>query len=208
MSAPLILIGGGGHAKVVYDAAEAAGLQIAGFLDDRPTAPIAQLGVKYLGPTSGQIQHDPAGALAPAIGDNLTRRTISLRLVEERGPARLGTVIHPSALISRHGAIVEPGAFIGPGAIVNPGSRVGTGAIVNSGAIVEHDCDLGPWCHVGPGAALGGSVRVGEQSLVGLGARILPGLRVGARATVGAGAVVTRDVPDGAVVRGNPARSD
>ena len=94
-----------------------------------------------------------------------------------------------------------------PNAIVHVDARVGRQVIVNTRAIVEHDCVLERGTEVGPGAVLCGRVTLRRYSWVGAGAVVLPRLTIGVNAVVGAGAVVSRDVPPGSVVVGNPARS-
>lgn len=148
-SVPLVLAGGGGHAKVVLDAARASGWRIAGFLDDAPEAALASLGVERLGSITDWSRCETACRFIPAIGDNAARRAC-IEPILRHGGDRLALVVHPTAVISRLHVLLEPGVFISAGAIVNPCARIGAGAIINSGAIVEHDVEIGAWSHVGP----------------------------------------------------------
>jgi len=199
----LVLLGAGGHAKVVYDAVLAtklatqvsvrdddSALRGTRFLDLRVETPIAALGELPL-------------YVHIAIGDNRARAALAARL--SAAGRRLVTVIHSAAVLSPH-AKVESGAFIAAGALIAPGAEVGESAIINHYAVVDHDCTVGQHAHVAPNATLGGGVRVGEGALIGAGAVLLPGISVGDWATVGAGAVVTRSVADGETVYGVPAR--
>lgn len=206
MTGPLILVGGGGHAKVVFETARSAGREIEGFLDDHAQAAIRSLGIAHLGSISAWASCDAHAQFMPALGDNLTRSTRMLEILTGCDCERMATVIHKTAIVSRHDVSIGAGTFIGPGAIVNPGARIGIGVIINSGAIIEHDVVVGDWAHIGPGAALGGAARVESRALVGLGSCVLLGRTIGSDATVGAGAVVTRDVVAGSTVRGTPAR--
>ncbi len=193
MSNPVTLIGGGGHAKVVADAARAVGVTIAGFVDDDPEARVP--GLEHLGPIerAGDDWH-------LCIGDVATR----VRVLESL--LGLGIVIvHPAAIVSPT-ATLEAGVFVGPGAIVNADAHIEANAIVNSGAIIEHDARVGHASHIAPGSVLCGAVTVGRSCLVGAGAVLMPGAEVGDLATIGAGAVVRGGVPPRCVAVGVPAQ--
>jgi sugar O-acyltransferase (sialic acid O-acetyltransferase NeuD family) len=194
----LVVIGAGGHAKVVIDAAVAAGHEIAAVVDETGR------GGEVLGhATVPTLSNGPGDAFVVAIGDNAVRREryehyIAHGLV----PA---TVVHPSATVAPS-ARIGSGSVVFAGVVVNADAIVGENAILNTGCTVDHDCDVGAHVHVAPGANLCGGVTVGQGALVGVGACVVPGGRVGAGATVGAGAAVIEPVADGAVVAGVPAR--
>lgn len=198
----LALLGAGGHALVVADAAIAGGRTIVGAFDDDAAAALFLhfRGMKRLGGIGAAVSGE--AELLLAIGDLAARR----RLLAA-GLARVAAaVVHPSAVMG-HACAVGRGVFVGPRAVVNIAAVIGDHAIVNSGAIVEHECVVGENSHVAPGAVLGGRVMIGTDTLVGLGARVLPGVRIGSGCTIGAGSVVVRDVGDGAVVVGVPGRA-
>jgi acetyltransferase EpsM len=92
------------------------------------------------------------------------------------------------------------------GAILNPNVKVGKHCIVNSGAVIEHDCILDNFVHLSPNAALAGNVSIGEGAHIGIGSSIIQGVKIGKWATIGAGTVVLNDVPDYAVIVGNPGK--
>lgn len=210
--APLLLIGGGGHAQVVASAAMAMGWTLRGFFDDDPRAQLAQRrGVAHLGPLAALPGLSPATdasaaqpKLALAIGGLAARERVLAGLTLAYH-AYAPIIVHPSAEIDP-AATLAAGAFVAPRAVVNAFAHVSFHATINTGAIIEHECVIGVNAHVAPGAVLGGNVAIGDHTLVGLGSRVLPGVRVGQRCTIGAGAVVTRDIADGCVVVGVPAR--
>lgn len=204
---PLILLGGGGHALVVAEAAQTFGTPIAGFFDDHPaaaSAPLAtRLGIPHLGPlqalaSSGALSQQPA---ILCVGGIAARRT----LLDLLRPAHPTTVRHCTCVVSPS-AVVGRGVFIGPLAVVHTCATLADHTIINTSAVVEHECSIGPNTHIAPGAVLCGNVRVGSDTLVGAGARVLPGRSIGNGCTIGAGAVIIRDVPDGSTVVGSPGR--
>jgi sugar O-acyltransferase (sialic acid O-acetyltransferase NeuD family) len=206
MPTELLVIGGGGHAKVVIDIAQSSGWSIAGVLDDAPGAAGQRvMGHRILGGTDLlRGLSDSGRAFVIAIGSNSVRQ----RLQEIWTKAGLisATLVHPSAVVASS-AILQDGTVVMAGAIVNPEARVGRGVILNTASVVEHDCVIGDYCHVAPGASLCGGVTVGARSLVGVGASVTPGITIGSDCVIGAGAAVVADVPDQGRFAGVPARS-
>jgi UDP-perosamine 4-acetyltransferase len=205
-----VILGGGGHARVVIDCIRESGLaKIEGALD----ANSSLRGKKILDvPVLGG--DEMLGELA-AVGT--THFAVGLGGVGDNGPRRrlfelgcsLGliplTVRHPSAVISRWAGI-GPGCQLMPGSIVNAGAALGKNVIVNSGAIVEHDCIIGDHAHIATGARVASTVWVGAGAHVGASATVRQGVRIGEGAVVGAGGVVVKDVGPGIVVVGVPAQ--
>lgn len=206
MSRPrVVVLGAGGHAKVVVATLEAVGREVAAVLDDDPRLHGTRiLGIEVTGPV--ELLGDLADAEAvAAVGDNRSRQRLVRRIEAAFPRVAWASAVHPRATV--HDSVeVAPGAVVFAGAVVQPDCVVGAHAIVNTGATLDHDGRLGDLAHLAPGAHLAGEVAVGKGALVGVGAAVLPGRAIGRWAVVGAGATVTRDVADGDTVAGTPAR--
>jgi UDP-perosamine 4-acetyltransferase len=200
----IIIIGGGGHARVVADALRAGGHSIKGYVDIRATDALSAL--KYLGDDGVLLDYDPIGV---ALGNGLgfakipdARRQIFLKY--KNAGFSFATVVHPAAIVDPC-AVLEEGAQILAGAVLQSNVRIGCNVIVNTGAIINHDGLIGDHSHIATGAVLAGGVEVGASTLVGAGATIIQDITIGSDVIVAAGAVVVRDVPSGRVA-GVPAR--
>lgn len=204
MAEGVVIIGGGGHAKVVIEILRAAGETVASIVDADPT-PREVLGVPVAGDDLALpgLRERGFSKLFVAVGDNRLRETLG-RKARELGFA-LVNAVHPSAVVSPSARLGE-GVAVMAGAVVNAESHIGDLAIVNTGAVVDHDCRLGAACHVGPASALAGAVSVGDRAFLGVGTRVIPGVTIGADTIVGAGGVVVRDLPAGVVAIGAPAK--
>lgn len=204
MKPRLVIVGGGGHAKVIIDILEQVGeFEIAGFVSV-PRQADSLCGYPCLGADQDLAQALTSGIdfAFVAIGDNQRRRESIGRVL--RQGFSLANAISPRAVISRS-ATLGRGIAIMPGAVVNTCARLADGVIVNTNAGVDHDCVLGSCVHVGPGAAVAGGVRLGDEVFLGAGVSVIPGVAIGAHTTVGAGAAVVNDLPANVVAAGVPA---
>lgn len=201
----LVIIGAGGHGRVLAECAQAAQLEILGFIDDNAALTgTIQLHLPILGTTSAL---DKKRILADGVLLGIGNCQLRLRLLHIFGAAHfcLPTLFHPRAWVSPS-AICGAGTVVMANATVQTGSRLGAGVIINTNASVDHDCVVGDGVHICPGAHLAGNVTVGDGTLIGIGASVIPGIRIGKECVVAAGAVVIRDVPDSQRVAGVPAR--
>jgi sugar O-acyltransferase (sialic acid O-acetyltransferase NeuD family) len=198
----ILILGAGGHAKVVADILLTQGQLVIGFLDDNPATWGSTLfGLPVLGPIDTFTDHAPTGLIL-AIGSNRARRAIAARLNPRR--AHWVNAIHPRATIARS-ARLGRGVVVAAGAILNPDCQLGDHAIVNTSATVDHDSVVGDYAHLAPGCHLAGDVRVGAGALLGVGVSVKPGCAIGDWATVGVGAAVVRNIPPNVVAHGVPA---
>jgi len=201
----VILIGAGGHARVILDTLLEEGLhEIIGLVDDNPEL----LGKEVFGVQIIDSTHhldrwlDRAKGVIVGIGDNHIR-SLKFRDALNRGFEAVRAV-HPSAVIGRQ-ASLGPGTAVFANAVLQ--NRVMLGAnVINTAATVDHDCVIGDHVHLAPGVHLAGQVAVEEGALLGIGAVAIPGVRIGAWSIVGAGSVVVRDIPPRTVAFGAPAR--
>lgn len=204
----ILLLGAGGHARVLIEALRAAGVHPAGIIDANPaTCGSSVMGVPVLGDDAELERRDPERYLL-VNGVGSIRCTANRRRVFDYYKAlafRFEVVRHPSAVIASD-AVLEEGAQVMAGAVLQPGCRVGCNSIVNTRTSLDHDCIVGAHVHLAPGVTLSGEVSVADGAHVGTGATVIQQIAIGAGALVAAGAVVVRDVPAGAKVRGVPAR--
>ncbi len=202
----LVVLGSGGHAKVVIELLREGQLY-------RPVACLGPaagsvesvLGVPLIG-TDNMLSTLRAEGLRfafVALGDNRLRQQLTTQARE------LGFQL--ANAISRHATIsssvhLGQGVAIMAGANLGPETRLGDGVIVNTHASVDHDGQLADFCHLAPGVTLAGCVKVGARTFVGTGTSVIPQVTLGEDSVIGAGAVVVRDLPPGVVAYGIPAR--
>jgi UDP-perosamine 4-acetyltransferase len=203
----VVIVGAGGHGKVVLDLLRTTGEQNPiGFIDaDMSLAGTSVSGLSVLGPPNQlpRLRAKKISGAIVAIGDNRTRRKYAQMLIEQG--FELINAIHPSAQVSPS-AQIGCNVVIAAGAIVCAEARLADSVIVNTAAVVDHECEIGEAAHICPAVTLAGRVRIGDGAFIGLGAKIIPCISIGQHATIGAGAVVIRDIPAHATAVGVPAK--
>ncbi len=206
MALPIIVLGGGGHAKVVIATLLMQGRQMIGYSSlEQNGQPI--LGVSRLGGDEVIFQFGiDEVRLANGIGA-VEYSSLRAEIYEQLSGKEyvFEKVIHPSAVVASD-IQLDDGVQIMARAVVQPGTQIGINSIINTGASIDHDCVVGCHVHIAPGAILCGKVRIEDGAYIGAGATIIQGRSVGARSIVGAGAVVLENVPPNVTVAGIPAR--
>lgn len=200
MNREVIVLGAGGHAKVVVSTLEAAGYQVVGLFDDNSARIGSQvLGVPVLGPLAAVTEATTRQAVI-GIGDNRTRRKLA-----EQFDLEWLAVVHPQAYV--HASVtLGSGSVVFAGAVVQPDTRIGSHVVLNTSCSVDHDCILEEFVHIGPGSRLAGTIFVGQGAFLGIGSVVLPNRRIGEWSVVGGGGVVVHNPPAHATVAGVPAR--
>lgn len=201
MKKKVIIIGAGGHGKVVADIILRAGDTVLGFLDDDPHLPPAIAGIPLLGTVSDYSKF-PDAVFVIAVGNH----TIRQKLVSQLTDVIWYTAIHPSAVVSPVDTYIGEGTVIMANAVVNPGAVIGRHCIINTSAVVEHDNRLGDFIHLSVGAKLGGSVTVGNNTFIGIGSSVINNITVACDSIIGAGSVVLRDLSVPGTYVGIPAK--
>ena len=208
MADKLVIIGAGGHGRVVGDCAEVIGnYQEIVFLDDcltdteRPRAENAHW------PIVGEVAQWPeylaCADFIVAFGNNQLRLDIINQLLA--AGANVVSLIHPTAVLSKHIEIGQ-GSVVFAGAVINIGTRIGKGCIINTLASIDHDCDIAEGVHISPNASLAGGVKVGRLSWLGIGATVIQYLTISDNCQLGASTVVIKNITSSGTYVGSPAR--
>ncbi len=200
----VVIIGGGGHAKICIDILrQMKTYRIAGIVDAGRTVSSQTMGVPVIGNEEQLEELFSRGLRFAVVGFGALSKP-RLRQAAFDRLKKIGFVIpnliHPSAIIEPSVRLGE-GIQIMAGAMIGSDARVGNNCIINSGSIVSHDCKLANNVHVTPGGILAGSVEIGENTLIGMGATILMNVEIGADVVINNGARVAKNVADGAIVK-------
>lgn len=196
----LIIIGGGGHAKVIIDAVLAGEkYEMYGIIDQKLVVGTKVLGVPVLG--TDEILPELYGEGIKnafmgvgSIGNTSARRTIYEKL--KNIGFELPVIIHPKAVVGQEVAFGE-GTFVAASATINPGTKIGKNVIINTSSSIDHDCNIGDFVHIAPGAVLCGTVSVGENTHIGIGANIIQSIKIGKDAFIPASRMVKVDWAEG-----------
>ena len=203
----IIVVGGGGHAKVVISILKKlADLRVIGYTDQNDKGAI--LGVPHLGADSilAELDRKRERSAVIAVGQ------VGLGHQRENIWNKIRSQINCFPAFASPQAVINEGVTLGEGSIVmdgvvmNSGSVTGRGAIINTNSTVEHDVIIGDWVHIAPGATVSGGVKIGSHSMIGAGAVVIEGLTIATDCMVGAGATVVRSLTEPGVYAGCPAR--
>ena len=200
MCKKVMIIGAGGHAKVIVDIVIKSGDEVIGFVDDNIEKGTEILGFKVLGKII-EIDKYLDCEFIIGIGDNSIRKQIA----EKFPKLKYYTAIHPTVVIGMDVAI-QAGTVIMANVVINPCTQIGKHCIINTASVVEHDSNIQNYVHISPNASLGGNVTIGELTHIGIGATVKNNVNICNSIVIGAGAVVVEDMKEEGVYIGIPAR--
>ncbi len=192
------LFGASGHAKVIMDIVNSSKQMVISGIFDDDELKTRFMDIPFLGKYDDRNPKLDSDEFLISIGDNMIRKKISKRIKNN-----FFTVIDESSYLSKS-ALIGAGTAVMPNAVINANTQIGKHCIINTSCVVEHDCVLKDFIHVSPGVIITGNVKIGEGTHIGAGAIVVPNLKIGKWSTIGAGAVILDDIPDYAVVVGNP----
>ncbi|NUU75303.1 acetyltransferase [Paenibacillus xylanilyticus] len=203
MKSKLLIIGAGGHGKVVAEIAMKMNRwsEIA-FLDNNESKR-SSLKFEVIGKSDDAFRYICGYDLFVAIGDNRIREELQEKL--EKAGASIPVLVHPQSIIGNDVSI-GMGTVLMAGVIINCCSKVGKGCIVNTGATIDHDNVIEDFVHLSPGTHIAGNVRIGKGTWIGIGGLVSNNVSIITRSIIGAGAVVVKDINTAGTYVGVPAR--
>lgn len=199
---PCLILGAGGHSRVLIEALRTTGHEIVGVLavDLKPGSEL--MGLPVLGGDDVVDQYDPEQIrLINGVGSipGNTQRWHLAELMRNK-QFQFGVVVHENITVAGDLCLAE-GVQLMAGVTIQPGCKIGLDTIVNTGSLIDHDCEIGDHCHIAPGVTLSGNVQIGSNVHIGIGAHVIQGIRIGSHAVIAAGTTVYKDIPEGMLVK-------
>lgn len=208
MTLPVIVLGSGGHSKVLIETLKEQNVKIVGATDPKSDKHGQMVyGVDIIGDDDTVFNYAPENILLVnglgSIGSTCYRTELFARFTKVG--YKFASVIHGSAIVSA-GAQLGDGVQVMAGAIIQTGALIGNNSIINTKASVDHDCHIERNVHIAPGATLSGGVYISEDVHLGAGVVVIQGIKIGKNSIIGAGSLVICDIPEGVVAYGVPAK--
>lgn len=201
MNKKLVIIGAGGHGKVIANIAKLNGYKDIVFLDDNSEK--KECGLYPIVGTTKDIEKYSNDQFIVGIGNNKVRRKLTSFLLEKQYDVT--TLIHPSAVIDETVQIGQ-GTVIMANAVINADTTIGQGCIINTASSVDHDCCIQDYVHICPGVHVAGTVHIGDNTWVGIGSSVINNIHIVNDCMIGAGCVVVKDLLESRTYIGIPAR--
>jgi len=196
----LLIIGCGGHAKVITDIALSMGIKDLIYQDVNPEKK------RFLGNNVINKEiNNYSDYFFVAIGDNYLRESVTQHFKKRNPKAVLSTLIHPSSIVSDTCSIGK-GTVVMPLCVINSYSKIGQGVIVNTKSSLDHDNNLLNYSSIAPGVVTGGNVKIGSRSAISIGTIIKNNVEIGSDTVIGASSYVNKNILSNCVAYGNPAK--
>lgn len=203
MNKDLLIIGAGGHGKVIADIAiKLKKWTNIAFLDDDENIRNS-LGLNVIGKVADVYKYVKSCDIFVAIGNNAKREKLQEKL--EMEGAYLPVLVHPNAVIGEY-VEIGSGTIVMAGAIINCCTKIGKGCIINTGSTIDHDNIIEDYVHISPGVHTAGTVRIGKGTWLGIGSTVANNIKITSGSIIGAGAVVVKDIIEAGTYVGVPAR--
>lgn len=204
----IILVGGGGHCKVIIDIIKSTNeYEIVGITDNNGIG-TKILDIPIIGDDSilKELFNKGVKNAFICIGalNNILVRDKIYNNLKNLG-FNIPKLIHKNAVVSPY-TVINDGTCVMAGAVINPGSEIGENCIVNTSSVVEHDCFIGRNTHISPRSCISGGCRIGDNCHIGAGSSVIQGINIGNHVVVGAGAAVIRNLGDMVTAVGVPAK--
>jgi UDP-perosamine 4-acetyltransferase len=203
----IIVIGGGGHARVIITILKKLNeYDIIGYSDFSDNGTIE--GINYIGSDEYVIENYADTDINLVMGLGTIKPDPSrLDLLTDftKNGFKFPPIVSPGAMNNSSNS-VGPGSVIFDGVVVNSGSTIGTAVILNTNSTIEHDCHIADNVHISPGATLSGNVTIGKNAMIGAGSTIIQGVSIGENILIGAGSLVLNDLYQAGTYFGIPAK--
>ncbi|MFD1037063.1 acetyltransferase [Virgibacillus byunsanensis] len=202
---PIIVIGNGGHAKVLVDILLVQNKKIIGYT--APTEEENDYGLTYIGKDDAILEYSPEEVvLVNAIGS--TSNTEHRKKIYDYFKSNFYSftnVIHPKTIIAKNTKLGE-GVQIMAGTVIQPFTQIADNSIINTSVCIDHDCIIGKHSHIAPRTTLSGRVIVGESTHLGVGTTIIQNVEIGSNVLIGASSLVLKNIKTGSKAYGIPAK--
>ncbi|WP_320667176.1 acetyltransferase [Prochlorococcus sp. MIT 1307] len=195
----LIIIGAGGHSKVVNDIAALIGFEDIAYLDNKSINTALDKNVY------SHLKENFSQYFFVAIGDNYIREKVFNEFLSDNPNATPISLLHPSAVISET-VSVGKGSLIMPLCVVNSQSVIGNGVIVNTSSSIDHESTIMNFSSLAPGVNMGGNVSIGSRTALCIGCTVSHGISIGNDVVIGASSLVLNDIRDNTLAYGIPAK--
>ncbi len=196
----LLIVGCGGHGKVVAEIAELAGYSEIIFFDENESIN------KFMNKkTYSSINENFSSKFFIAIGDNFTRELFYFKFLKKYVNAQTINLFHPSCIISNRCKIGYGNVFM-PNTVINSATNIGNGVILNTGSTIDHDCNIDDFSSIAPGVTIGGNVKIGKRSVISIGAKIKHNISIGNDSVIGGCSFVNKNIGNNYVSYGLPAK--